>query len=67
MSAVNRVGRATQNSAAVGNGNPLVFDPLAGFPLHPFFQRKLRFVQAFDSAGRIRLAAFSPDDDESCC
>ena len=53
---------AAQAKAAVGIGNPLVFDPLAGFPTSPYFDRKLKFTSAIDGTGRIRLAAFTIQD-----
>ena len=53
---------AAEAKAAVGVGNPLVLDPLAGFPNSPYFNRKLRFMSGMDSIGRIRLAAFTIGD-----
>lgn len=50
---------AAEAKAAVGVGNPLVLDPLAGFPNPPYFNRKLKFTSALDGMGRIRLAAFT--------
>ncbi|QNJ59334.1 hypothetical protein SEA_MRMIYAGI_122 [Mycobacterium phage MrMiyagi] len=54
--------RIVAPQAAVGSGNPPIFDPSAGFPNHPFFNRNLRFVSASDSRGRIRLCALTIED-----
>ncbi|AVD99745.1 hypothetical protein HWB51_gp067 [Mycobacterium phage Cuke] len=53
---------AIARKAAVGDGNPPILDPSAGFPNHPFFDRKLRFVSASDTKGRIRLCALTVDE-----
>jgi len=45
--------------AANGSGNPSVFDPLAGYPNHPYFNRDLLFTSAKDMVGRTKLAAIS--------
>lgn len=45
----------------VGIGNPLVFDPPAGFPNPSYFNRKLRFRSVIDVTGRIRLSALTID------
>lgn len=63
MSANNSTGPAVRFSAAVGNGNPPVFDPLAGFPNSPFFNRKLKFCSTFDALGRVRCSAFTIHDE----
>lgn len=60
MSAKSDVADVAQ--AAVGVGDHSVIDPLSGFPNDPFFNRKLRFVSATDSMGRIRLAALTTQE-----
>jgi hypothetical protein len=56
---------AAKAQAAVGIGNPLVLDPLAGLPIFevsPYFKRNLRFRSAIDAMGRIRLCAMTIED-----
>lgn len=50
--------------AAVGMGNRPVFDPLAGFPHPPFFNRKLQFFSGCDTKGRIRLYAMTIHEEQ---
>lgn len=59
LSATKDVSQRAPVSAAIGMGNRLVNDPLAGIPNSPFFNRELRFFSGMDGKGRVRLCAFT--------